>query len=802
MMLLSRTVSFIVIYGLLSVGCWAETIPNAAVKQFFLAPDQPSILQLPAPAGSGEKTAFVILNYQSERVTTGEALKKAGQWEIPLQLPSGYYEVALPELRLTYGVDVIAAYEGAADPFFCMDSALSWLTPVSTREGLIQMLKRCGIAMSRERLTWPAVHSAADASWNWETPRAYDRTRLMYQENGIPLLELAHESPKWMIRDGSGKEPDAIVESIKDWRQIGKKWAKQWGAIEAWNEPDLVNAPADQYVAWVQTLRYALRSEGIQTPVGGGVLAYISRPFLNLAARCGLLTASDFISFHYYGDPANMEGHVAEFRRWLKEYGHEAMPLWLTECGAPWLGVPGSRASARDIQSAAMKFAGNAIESRACGVERFFAFVYVDYSEHGSKNFGMLDRNGAPTRTMAAYAAATRILAHKSYVGDFPVSQLKTGQARVFASSKGEAVIVVYTGTINPLATLLMEVVPQQILGADGRVLKSKTTGTIPVPDGLSYLVCSLESIRGKLITDTGARRLTPRVAAPVSALAPEPLILKAQMKNSEVTPETRGYRVAEGVMKIRIPILVANLADKEREVKLEFYDDAAVSKTPLTVAMGKVPPQGETVLTATVDFSAFQASPGDSKTVRIEAKAEGVKPISPLVLNFLFSQGLENHLKSHAYRYTIPLGEEHRWSVNITPTGKMKFEHGPEAQWGFTATFDGGDRWVYPRFIIPQEANLDRVQGILVRARLTRPGTARLLTWNEEGKQSTTLFSLFPSDGVWHVAYVPIDSFVIPAVGGAKSALGRQIKTISIGCNSQENENHLEVSDFYLLGN
>ena len=49
-----------------------------------------------------------------------------------------------------------------------------------------------------------------------------------------------------------------------------------------------------------------------------------------------------------------------------------------------------------------------AIEARACGVARYFAFVYPYYEEHAS-NFGMMDRRGVPMRSMAAYANAARV---------------------------------------------------------------------------------------------------------------------------------------------------------------------------------------------------------------------------------------------------------------------------------------------------------------------------------------------------------------------------------------------------------
>ena len=448
-----------------------------------------------------------------------------------------------------------------------------------------------------------------------------------------------------------------------------------------------------------------------------------------------------------------------------------------------------------------MNLTSNAVEAKACGVARFFAFVYVDYSEHGSNNFGLLDRNGTPTRSMVAYATALRLLANKSYIGDLRTGDPKVLRARVFSSGKGEAVVVLHTGTIQADATVQLTLDPAQVLGADGRPLKS--SAGVPVPDGMGYVLTTLDAVHKRLVTDSTTCRLA-KLNQPASS-SPQPvvpIIIKPQLKNSPVTPETRGYRIKEGSSKFPIPILVANLDDKEHDVRLRFYKSATDTSKSSCIATvsGKVPAKSEVVMTADVDFSAFSAK-GNVNVVRVVPRSKGVGSISPAVMNFIAEWGLDEYSKHYAYRYALPLGEEHRWSDNVSATGKIRFEHDPEAQWGFTADFTGGDRWAYPKFAIPQEADMARVQGILLRARCARPATVRVISWNEEAKQSITYFPLLPADNQWHVAYIPLDNFVL-LPPGAEGPLGRQMKKVSIGFNSLENQNHLEISDLYFLGN
>ncbi|XHR31107.1 MAG: glycosyl hydrolase [Chthoniobacteraceae bacterium] len=796
--ILNKTTCVLAFSTLLCATSRSQTIPE--IEQFFIQPNEDAEIHVPASYQPGTK--YVLSDYQGAVVATGQAEAKLGEWFVPVKLPAGYYDLDFPDANRHFGLVSIPKYEGKPDPFFGMDAALSWLAPVLQRESLIRILTRCGVGMVRERLGWPKL-MREDGSWDWETGRAYDETRRLYAKYGIPLLELAHESPKSYIWNGLGKgpAPDDMVRSARDWKVIGQKWGPVWGAIEAWNEPDLQDAPADQYAYWVRTLRYALRNAGVKTPIGGGVFAYMSRPYMDLAAKNGLLDASDFISFHYYGDPVDMKRHVTEYRRWLKSFGHESMPLWLTESGSLWTGPQYSRPKLQQIQTAAMKISGNAIEARACGVQRIFPFVYVDYTEHKTGNFGMMDPMETPTRSMAAYATSIRLISNKPYVGDIKSEDGKNVCARVFAAENGEAVLVFVTGKVDPSDVIPLPFEPEKVYGADGRSLK--TGSKVPVPDGLGFAVAPMKTVRPFLSTDSSTFNLSTMSAAATLNSAPVcPIILKAQLKNAPVSAETRGYRVEGAPGKMSIPIQVANLDHVEHEVTLEFRREGAPDL--LGVIMGKIPAEGNAELSADVDFAAFPAGE-ETKMVEVLATSNVRGEISPVVLRFIFAQGLDEYLKQYTYQFALPMGEEHRWKQNVAPTGTMKFEHSPESQWGFSVEFSDKGDWVYPQFTIPQEAKLDRVTAVVVRGRVMKSALPRLITWNDQDKQSTCHDPLFPADGKWHVACVPLEGFVLNPYGvtDSKSALlGEQVKKISIGMNSREKQNQLEVSDLYLVGN
>ena len=89
---------------------------------------------------------------------------------------------------------------------------------------------------------------------------------------------------------------------------ITRRWRSTWGGLEVWNEPDIFFGdllPADQYVALVKTLAWAVDREAPGTTLVGGVMAHYHRPFLDTAAECGMLDCVDVASFHTYDRAAD-----------------------------------------------------------------------------------------------------------------------------------------------------------------------------------------------------------------------------------------------------------------------------------------------------------------------------------------------------------------------------------------------------------------------------------------------------------------------------------------------------------------
>lgn len=771
-----------------------------AVRLTFIA----SEVKAPEPT---REYAYRIINYEGAEVAQGKAsIDEAGQVSIPAVLPAGFYEVVFPETfpsapatgiwsRNRHSLLNVPASQ--VDSFLGVDAALSWLTKPKERPELIRNLQNVigSSALARERMAWQEIHVQED-KWNWETKSAYESTRKMYAEAGISLLEVFHNAPMRWGRSQGGRFPDDLLAASRSWRELAYRWHAYWGALEAWNEPDIAfggNQPADQYLPLLKTIRYTMREAGIDTPIGGGVFATNGRAYISLAARNGLLDECDFVSFHYYGDPLGLERLIGQHRMWLEEFGQPHKPLWLTETGITRPGKSGVRPD-REVQArTALTYAMQAVESRACGIERFFPFVYPAYSENSdSRHYGMLDHMRTPLRTLAASAQTAYALSGTVYAGDLPVEIARDAKRfRVFETpdDKEPVLVVAYSGTVALGATMKVPFPMQSAQGIDGRLLELVDSQTFPIPDGIAYLKVAARDVKDLLVKDTEAMRLY-QLAQKKSPPPPPvtPIVLQPQLDMKSLSAvSTSGYFFPKEKTRIPVNVGVNNLGKDTRRITLRA-GTSAPQKT-IIVAGGT-----REIVTMEADVETLPAGFAETKQLDITATSDGGERISPAVLLLNASGGLDigTHLKGSHYQFPLSLGEAYRWTNHSS--GKIVFEHQEAAAWGFRVDFPAGvDRWAYPRFTLPQELDSARTTGVLLKARCPNPATIRLMAWDDQGRQSYTPFSLFPADGEWHVVYVSYENFL-------QVDVGKPVK-ISIGLNSKTESNILEVSDIYIIG-
>lgn len=552
-------------------GAGAVTLRPVSVDRFFVAPGEPATLQWTVASGTLQGPLdYTVRDYWGREVVSGRTKRSGpGRLDVPVKLAQGYYDVELPATGQRFGVVAIPAAAVPPDPFFAVDAAMSWLVrDDDLRDGLVKALRRSGIGMARERMTWRAVNPA-DGRYDWQTPARFEKLRRAYAASGVEVLEMFHDAPTWMGL--VGKYPDNLVAASRSWQAVGRHWQDTWGALEAWNEPDIffgANLPADQYVPLVKTMAWALDRARIKTPLVGGAVARCDLRFLDCAADNGLLECADIASFHTYGRAPQMEELIGKYRAWLAAHGRGPMPLWITECGRPWRRGPDRPPVEQDAQSAA-DVVMKAVEARAGGVARYFAFVYPFYEEN-QNNFGLMGRHGTPLRSMAAYARAASLLAGKHYIGDLACDDKTVRRARIFGDDR-QAVAVIYTGQPDGKQTVRLGLPIVRLEGIDGRGLKSAPDGAVPAGDGLVYAWLDRGKLGARLGTDTAAMRLC-NVARqkPLERPAPSPIVLRFQYDAKLLEATSEGYRIrTELPEKMPLRVRAFNLSDRPHSLVL-----------------------------------------------------------------------------------------------------------------------------------------------------------------------------------------------------------------------------------------
>lgn len=776
-----------------------QSLRPERINEHFLVAGSPRELRWKIDGEVPKPLGYAIRDFGDRPVTHGEAKTVGDVAIVALDLPAGYYEIEFPGVKQRFGivvcVFVATAGVGAApalDPFFAIDGALSWLVmDERLRSGLVSAARVSKISMVRERLTWGGVHPAADR-WDWQSTVRFESLRKTYERNGTPILELAHDAPAWMGR--VGKYPANLAAAARSWGQIGRRWQTTWGAVEIWNEPDIFfgdNLPGDQYAAVVHAIDYGLYRAGIATPRVGGAVAHFHPEFLEAFADNGGLDSIDVFSFHTYGRAMEMAPLTARYQKWLAGAGHKDMPLWITECGRPWRRGPDRPPAVQDAESA-LDITMKAVEARASGIERYFAFVYPFYEENDS-NFGMMDRQGLPLRSMAAYAQAARLLQYARYVGE-----LKTDpplpRTRVFDSGK-RRIAVLYAGRPGAIKQVRIDVPVEQVRGLDGRELPLGAHGEVPLDDGLAYAV---------LKTD---EKKTPGTADPPVVPARGnrcPIVLRYEFDREQVEPSTAGYRVrATPAGKLQFRVRAFNLSDQPQRITLQLKAEAIKTTSEAKVVVD-LPADGNGDAVWDLDFSgAFAATNRAKATVELVPAAGRVQ--RRLVAVFSGETTLPNILGRFRRTVKLPIGELGRWTPSITGIGTMKLDQTPEVPWRLSAQFKPGDRWVYPQFALPEGTDLRQFSGMVLRGRCSGQAEVRMFLWEGAGGVGyITPGSIFPADGQWHS--VPV-RFADLTLSGANAAdpNGRldldQVRRISLGMNCRTEACVLEVGEAYLVG-
>ncbi len=770
----------------------------------FVTPDKEASLtwKVTSP-GPTKDVPYVIHDYLGAKVAEGSAVQgEDGSITLTRTFPRGYAEIEFPAAGQTFGLVSLEAHEGAADPFFCMDAALTWLELGQTRrEGLVKITGRSGIAAVRER--FDGVFTPTPGVYQWERePRKGETVRQLFNAANVKVLDILGSNSVAFGQVKGQSFPQFLAPMASQWAGVARHWESIWVGAESFNESDLRAVPADQYAPMTKTLSYALAEADSKVPMVNGVFGSIPPgSYFTTAVANGILADSDVISFHMYDQAPTLQQMVVNYREWLKTGKVEALPLWLSEFGRAWVKGPGRPPVDQDSISA-LEISALSIEAKACGLQRAFPFVFV-YYEEGTKNFGMMGREATPLRSMGAYVQAISAVSNKDYLGDMKGLPESVKLARTFGGATGEWVTVLYTGVIDPAAGVAFPVKFTRLAGADGRPLEARD-GKVPIPDGMTYVFGDATDFGPSLDKATVAMRLfqlgqnplkQKRLASPiVMQLLAQDLPSKVSARRYLLSPET--------AKDLPLNVRFHNLSSAELTVIPQL---ALPGGKPKKQAEVKIPAMGYTDVAWKVDASG-SLDIGQTRLITITAKSSGDVQPSPLALPVTMEGTMEQHQARFKTQEPLPITDLAKWQKNANV--KTAFSIVPEKIWRMD--FSSGENqggWTYPRFALPETIDTAKYSGFLIRARLLKSGVPAIIAKSGadgKGGPSFWVSGIFPGDGNWHAVYVPFTEFT-PGPGGVGDQNTRLNPTlwssVEIGSGLSGHENAFEISDFILVG-
>ena len=777
----------------------------ADIAALLIDPDLPAVLRWKVAArGASDRIAYAVSDYSGKSITAGEASFAAdGTVEVPLTLPRGYYEITFAQTHQTFGVLSLKAHDGRADPFFGIDAALTWLeTRNAMRVGLAAILKRSGIAIARERLNMGAVNPKA-AVYDWQDgARHCDEMRRIYRDAGVEMLELVSGQPGHFEPGLNHEFAQNLVETATAWSAITARWGQGWAASEVGNEPDLAQPgmPADQYVVMAKAAAFAADHTEPRRPTVAGVFASVPQgSYYDACSANGLLDCIDALSVHQYDRAPSMQGQVQSCRDFVTNSGKPGLPLWITECGHPWVLGP-SRPPLDQDRDSAREISAKAVEARACGVARFFPFCLPFYEEGGIKSFSMFGREVTPLRSFAAYAWCVSALSARDYIGDLRVDDPRVRLARVFSGSDGEDVAVLYTQDVDPKAEVRLPVAPLRMSGADGRALQSAAAGACPLPDGLGYAWFKHGALGDALMTSTPAAALLAASRQPLPRRASAaPLVLQYSYNAAICGISKRAYFLSRATATaLPLKVRLQNLGDEPLTVTptLHLPGSREFVHAPVTVAAHAIVEAAWTVdASAALDVC-------DARLIRITAVCDQAPAILPLALPFLVEGERDEILARFPRQEPLPIAELKRWQVR-GGEGKQTFSTPDSKIWRMELNFKhGGDAWAYPYFTLPKPIDPRASSGVVLRGRVLQPGGRNIMLILVDGPNEIRASDLFAPDGKWHTVYIPFDTlhYFTPGMQNEPLHLDR-VTTFGVGLCSSDLQQTMEVSDLILVG-
>lgn len=274
----------------------------------------------------------------------------------------------------------------------------------------LSLLRPSGVGFLRER---DVGHFRPDIGFVRDAREGY----ATLTRNGYKTIAFAHLPFPYAAPRAGNELLEDLSAVYMQGRTLGRQFGARIAAFEMVGEPDLAYCRdlPDRVVAYQKALYLGIKAGaaergGNQPLVVMGALGFPASPWVERAAKSGLLDYTDSYNFHFYGHAEYFRGVIDSHRALLKELKQHGwapsgdLPFWVTECGLDAVRKDDFlNAERRQLQADfTIRTAREALAATDVGL--FMPFILV----HDQDPYAMTISARQPLPAWKAYAEFTR----------------------------------------------------------------------------------------------------------------------------------------------------------------------------------------------------------------------------------------------------------------------------------------------------------------------------------------------------------------------------------------------------------
>ena len=746
--------------------------------KFYFEPNKDNQLSWKLISGSLEPgdLDYEIINVDSELITTGTAtLSDSIHVQATVNLSAGYYIIKFSNLDIQFGLAVLDYLDPKLKPdrFFALHADLchdDWLTylseeeKVTRHENLFKTLYKTGIRKIRDRIR-PIQFAPQSDQWSWQgTTYRYEDTRILFNQYDIDVLGYFALSPAWMKRPGDiipgtnrdeNKYPSDLHAFTETYLKIYERWENELEVIEIWNEP--IGVTEDRLAPMIHAMAHEFKSEGHDVTIAGSAFAGLHDRLVTSVGEMGCWDAIDLLTFHTYASPDQMEGRTNFYAGHANRFGQNYLPISITECGQKYIG--GLWPTLAEEVYRTERIIGNAIESRAAGIESFYAFFFraAQFIEGDNvTQHSLVDIYGTPYLTMAAYANAVIQLSHKKFLGEFKLDHPDLLRARVFGD--GTTATVVFATSSD--AYIKTDVAASNIFGMDGRKFNPTENGEIPLTDPIVYAEFNQADIENLIDTTVSIMDLYRR-AQKKDSLPPRktyPVVLQHFADYDHLEYGSSGYNMAT-ILEGNVPLLfqASNFTDQDQQIEVQLELPRWLKAIADTVQSVTVPANGTKNIAWYIKLD--ESNSGFTGDIELRSTATENDLVSPVKFGVVCPREVPEVLNSFTSYRKMDIYDPTKWKTYGTKGSDLNISVDQDKV-SFGLEVPERKSWTDAKYDI-SNYDLTKFKGLLVVAREDKMPDYISEFWPkitfgvEEENESKYRGTSIPADGKVHWSYL-----------------------------------------------